>query len=123
LPNRQQNTPSFHYVHTDQWRYERGFTAYDELPGEKKREHTIDYQARAVRQGALPFFPQFNKQSAGGGQGSGGGGRKNRSGDHPVHRLAIEERRSCASRWTIPTRRRTGRGSGSSGAATPSARA
>ena len=29
LPSRQQNTPSFHYVHTDQWRYERGFTAYD----------------------------------------------------------------------------------------------
>ena len=63
LPNRQQNTPSFHYVHTDQWRYERGFTAYDSLPGEKKKEHTIDYQARAVRQGALPFFPQFNKSS------------------------------------------------------------
>ncbi len=61
LPPRQQNTPSFHYVHTDQWRYERGFTAYDALPGEKKKEHTIDYQVRAVRQGALPFFPQFNK--------------------------------------------------------------
>ncbi len=29
---RQQNTPSFHYVHSDQWRYERGFTAYDTLP-------------------------------------------------------------------------------------------
>ena len=63
LPNRQQNTPSFHYVHTDQWRYERGFTAYDSLPGEKKKEHTIDYQVRAVRQGWLPFFPQFNKSS------------------------------------------------------------
>ena len=49
LPNRQQNTPSFHYVHTDQWRYERGFTAYDMLPGEKQKEHTIDYQVRAVR--------------------------------------------------------------------------
>lgn len=63
LPNRQQNTPSFHYVHTDQWRYERGFTAYDALPGDKQKEHTIDYQARAVRKGWLPFFPQFNKSS------------------------------------------------------------
>ncbi|MGE5249586.1 MAG: nitrate reductase subunit alpha [Bacteroidota bacterium] len=63
LPNRQQNTPSFHYVHTDQWRYERGFTAYDALPGEKQKEHTIDYQIRAVRKGWLPFFPQFNKSS------------------------------------------------------------
>ncbi|HUH98512.1 MAG TPA: nitrate reductase subunit alpha [Anaerolineales bacterium] len=63
LPSRQQNTPSFHYVHTDQWRYERGFTAYDALPGDKQREHTIDYQARAVRKGWLPFFPQFNRSS------------------------------------------------------------
>jgi len=63
LPSRQQNTPSFHYVHTDQWRYERGFTAYDTLPGEMQREHTIDYQVRAVRKGWLPFFPQFNRSS------------------------------------------------------------
>ncbi len=63
LPPRQQNTPSFHYVHTDQWRYERGFTAYDTLPGEQQREHTIDYQVRAVRKGWLPFFPQFNRSS------------------------------------------------------------
>ncbi len=63
LPPRQQNTPSFHYVHTDQWRYERGFTAYDVLPGGASKEHTIDYQVRAVRKGWLPFFPQFNKSS------------------------------------------------------------
>jgi len=31
-PPRQQNTPSFHYVHSDQWRYERGFAAYDKAP-------------------------------------------------------------------------------------------
>ncbi len=63
---RQQNTPSFHYVHSDQWRYERGFTAYDSLPGEKKeqaKEHTIDLQVQAVRRGWLPFFPQFNRSS------------------------------------------------------------
>ncbi len=60
---RHQNTPSFHYVHTDQWRYERGFTAYDHLAQEKANEHTIDYQVRAVRRGWLPFFPQFNRNS------------------------------------------------------------
>ena len=83
---RQQNTPSFHYVHSDQWRYERGFTAYDTLPGDQspgygdqspnygdqspgygeaslRKEHTIDHQVRAVRRGWLPFFPQFNKSS------------------------------------------------------------
>ena len=60
---RQQNTPSFHYVHSDQWRYERGYTDYDSLPAHNNAiEHTIDHQARAVRRGWLPFFPQF-KQS------------------------------------------------------------
>ncbi len=60
---RQQNTPSFHYVHTDQWRYERGYREYDSLPEEhpERFTHTIDHQARAVRQGWLPFFPQFNE--------------------------------------------------------------
>jgi nitrate reductase / nitrite oxidoreductase, alpha subunit len=63
---RQQNTPSFHYVHSDQWRYERGFTAYDTLPtrdGRKVGGHTIDMQVQAVRRGWLPFFPQFNRSS------------------------------------------------------------
>jgi nitrate reductase alpha subunit len=60
---RQQNTPSFHYVHSDQWRYERGFSAYDRLPQDVSGEHTIDYQVRAVRRGWLPFFPQFDRSS------------------------------------------------------------
>ena len=60
---RQQNTPSFHYVHSDQWRYERGFSAYDTLPQNAAGEHTIDHQIRAVRRGWLPFFPQFNRSS------------------------------------------------------------
>ncbi len=61
---RLQNTPSFHYVHSDQWRYERGYSAYDKLPGKTDHpEHTIDYQARAVRRGWLPFFPQFDRNS------------------------------------------------------------
>ncbi|GIW38960.1 MAG: nitrate reductase subunit alpha [Meiothermus sp.] len=61
-PARQQNTPSFHYVHSDQWRYERGYKDYDKTV-EKNGDHTIDHQARAVRKGWLPFFPQFNKSS------------------------------------------------------------
>jgi len=60
---RHQNTPSFHYVHSDQWRYERGYTAYDELPNKPAKDHTIDHQIRAVRRGWLPFFPQFKRNS------------------------------------------------------------
>lgn len=63
---RQQNTPSFHYVHSDQWRYERGFSIYDPKLGsakDDKKQHTIDMQVQAVRRGWLPFFPQFDRSS------------------------------------------------------------
>ena len=63
-PSRLQNTPSWHYVHSDQWRYEKEFTDYHTVPqhaSEKStaRGHSMDMQVRAVRQGWLPFYPQF----------------------------------------------------------------
>jgi nitrate reductase alpha subunit len=63
---RLQNAPSWHYVHTDQWRYERQFTDYHTVPqnghGETLAQgHTMDLQVRAVRSGWLPFYPQFDK--------------------------------------------------------------
>ncbi|HET9751756.1 MAG TPA: molybdopterin-dependent oxidoreductase, partial [Myxococcales bacterium] len=67
-PPRLQNAPSFHYVHTDQWRYER--TADEEKinPAASRdaltEGHTIDQQIRAVRLGWLPFFPQFDRNPA-----------------------------------------------------------
>ncbi len=65
---RQQNAPSWHYVHTDQWRYEKEFTDYHTVP-KRQREgslaagHTMDVQAKAVRNGWLPFYPQFNRNT------------------------------------------------------------
>ncbi len=66
--SRQQNAPSWHYVNTDQWRYERHFTDYHTVPAEQPekslaRGHTMDVQVRAVRNGWLPFYPQFDKSS------------------------------------------------------------
>ena len=63
-PSRLQNAPSWHYVHTDQWRYEKDFTDYHTVPGNPTEDstaqgHTMDMQVRAVRQGWLPFYPQF----------------------------------------------------------------
>jgi len=64
-PPRFQNAPSYHYVHSDQWRYER--TA-DEAKIQPVAEHnaitaghTMDHQVRAVRNGWLPFYPQFDR--------------------------------------------------------------
>jgi nitrate reductase / nitrite oxidoreductase, alpha subunit len=65
---RLQNAPSWHYVHTDQWRYERHFTDYHTVPpangnGSLAQGHTMDLQVRAVRSGWLPFYPQFERSS------------------------------------------------------------
>ncbi len=65
---RLQNTPSWHYVHTDQWRYEKAFTDYHTVPQKQPEKslakgHTMDVQVKAVRNGWLPFFPQFEKSS------------------------------------------------------------
>ncbi|MCC6699763.1 MAG: nitrate reductase subunit alpha [Candidatus Hydrogenedentes bacterium] len=65
-PSRLQNAPSWHYVHTDQWRYEKNFTDYHTVPRQQPPDslaqgHTMDVQARAVRSGWLPFYPQFDQ--------------------------------------------------------------
>lgn len=67
-PPRQQNTPSFHYVNSDQWRYERINEDNQPVPRpdeQRAREltgvHTMDTQVRAARMGWLPSYPQFNR--------------------------------------------------------------
>jgi nitrate reductase / nitrite oxidoreductase, alpha subunit len=64
--SRLQNAPSWHYVNTDQWRYEKEFTDYHTVPQRNAQQslakgHTIDIQVRAVKSGWLPFYPQFNR--------------------------------------------------------------
>lgn len=62
---RLQNTPSFHYVHSDQWRYDQGVTegvvAGEDGPAGR---HPMELQAAAVRMGWLPFYPQFDRSPA-----------------------------------------------------------
>ncbi|TYO96688.1 nitrate oxidoreductase alpha subunit [Geothermobacter ehrlichii] len=67
-PPRFQNSPSYHYVHTDQWRYERTSDEARINPVAEEspitQGHTIDHQIRAVRNGWLPFYPQFDRNPA-----------------------------------------------------------
>ncbi|ABO09323.1 respiratory nitrate reductase alpha subunit apoprotein [Pyrobaculum calidifontis JCM 11548] len=62
-PPRQQNSPSYWYVHTDQWRYDPITT--DKIypaPWAKKwrNMHEMDANVVAVRLGWLPFYPTLN---------------------------------------------------------------
>ncbi len=60
-PPRLQNAPSFHYAHSDQWRYETRFADYLPEPGTFSKAHALDHQIDSVRRGWLPFYPQFNR--------------------------------------------------------------
>ncbi|HEV2386253.1 MAG TPA: nitrate reductase subunit alpha [Candidatus Acidoferrales bacterium] len=59
-PPRLMNGPSYHYVHSDQWRYEKGFVEPAPAHGPFAREHIIDLESDAVRMAWLPFYPQFD---------------------------------------------------------------
>ena len=63
-PPRQQNSTSFFYAHTDQWRYET-LTAAEILsptaPEGDWEQSFIDYNARAERMGWLPSAPQLKQ--------------------------------------------------------------
>lgn len=61
-PPRQQNSTSFFYAHTDQWRYEK--LGVDEVlsPLADRKQYSgsmIDYNVRAERMGWLPSAPQL----------------------------------------------------------------
>lgn len=62
-PVRLQNAPSWHYMHTDQWRYDTPYCDINSSPEQHPitKGHTADLNAQAVRSGWLPFFPQWNE--------------------------------------------------------------
>jgi nitrate reductase alpha subunit len=62
-PPRQQQSPTWHYVNSDQWRYEGEFTDYAPVPPETTwaKGHAVDLEAMAVRMGWMPYYPQFDR--------------------------------------------------------------
>ena len=66
-PARFQNSTSYFYFHTDQWRYDG--MALDPLWAPRAKEfpkrgkHSADLNMMAVRNGWLPFNPQFDKRN------------------------------------------------------------
>jgi nitrate reductase / nitrite oxidoreductase, alpha subunit len=64
-PARLQNAPSWHYMHTDQWRHDGEYNECNVSPGEHplSKGHAADLNAKAVRCGWLPFFPQYKENT------------------------------------------------------------
>ncbi len=64
-PPRLQNTPSYWYIHTQMWKYDGRLQDYHKVPIEEdlSYDHCADYNVRAVRMGALPWYPQFDRSN------------------------------------------------------------
>ena len=64
IPVRFQQTPIWHYIHSDQWRYDGNQADYNAVPkNDFSSQHSADLIAKSVRKGWMPFFPQYNKNS------------------------------------------------------------
>ncbi len=63
IPARRQQSPIWHYVNSDQWRYEGDFTEYASVPEDARwaKGHAVDLVAKSVRMGWMPYYPQFDR--------------------------------------------------------------
>ncbi len=58
---RLQQAPIWHYMNSDQWRYDGRQRDYNASPDNALTGlHTADFIVKAVRNGWMPFFPQFD---------------------------------------------------------------
>lgn len=58
---RLQQAPIWHYMNSDQWRYDANQNDYAAQPdNELSKLHTADLIFKSVRNGWMPFYPQYN---------------------------------------------------------------
>ena len=63
-PSRLQQAPLWHYINTCQYRYDGQFSNYNTVPdNEMTRKHTADTIFKSVRNGWMPFYPQFKQNT------------------------------------------------------------
>jgi nitrate reductase alpha subunit len=59
---RLQQAPIWHYINSDQWRYDGNQSDYNTVPkNDLSSLHSADMTVKAVKNGWMPFYPQFNK--------------------------------------------------------------
>jgi nitrate reductase alpha subunit len=63
-PSRLQQAPLWHYINTCQYRYDGQFSNYNTVPdNEMTQMHTADTIFKSVRNGWMPFYPQFKQNT------------------------------------------------------------
>jgi nitrate reductase alpha subunit len=63
-PARLQQAPLWHYINTCQYRYDGQYSRYNTVPdNEMTRQHTADTIYKSVRNGWMPYYPQFKQNT------------------------------------------------------------
>lgn len=61
---RLQQAPIWHYINSDQWRYDGNQADYNTVPqNELSQQHSADMVVKSVRNGWMPFYPQYDKSN------------------------------------------------------------
>lgn len=63
---RLQQAPIWHYINSDQWRYDGKQCLYNSIPDDANplaNKHSADWVVMSVRNGWMPFYPQYNKSN------------------------------------------------------------
>lgn len=63
--NRMQQAPIWHYINSNQWKYDNNQMEYNKVPKKSKyaKMHSADWTVISVRNGWMPFYPQFGKSN------------------------------------------------------------
>lgn len=61
---RLQQGPIWHYINSCQWRYDGNQKIYNKVPdNDIANKHTADWVVMSVRNGWMPYYPQYNKKN------------------------------------------------------------
>ncbi|RLD37080.1 MAG: nitrate reductase subunit alpha, partial [Bacteroidetes bacterium] len=61
---RLQQAPIWHYINSNQWRYDGNQADYNTVPkNELSSMHSADMVVKSVKNGWMPFYPQYNKSN------------------------------------------------------------
>ncbi|HAZ14106.1 MAG: nitrate reductase subunit alpha [Bdellovibrionales bacterium GWA2_49_15] len=61
---RLQQAPIWHYINSSQWRYDSNQSDYNTVPKNSLSvQHTADLIVKSVKNGWMPFFPQYTKSN------------------------------------------------------------
>ncbi len=89
-PIRLQQAPLWHYINTCQYRYDGQYSRYNTVPkNELTDKHTADTIFMSVRNGWMPFYPQFKQNTLDLGREAVAGGAKDDAGiaSHVLEKL------------------------------------